>query len=373
MKNKAVDYLPLKWAKKAVKLDIGGAFAKDSEWYRDLLLRCVNEGDTMDVDAWFELYKPFLSKHTELNKLLKDVVLYCKIKDDATLFGETLQDYNSESLIMLWSRDKQVFKIDRDFADELLDTDNLCVPVDAFDHLPFKYFYVDLSDCTEVCDKTLCGGFFCTVQKVNREGVSSYVITTTRVTDEVFCTDMQMIANDGVSVEATIYDDKVMMEIITDGMDTNGKLSLNKTHKEFNLRLFNTLVIQLLLYLSSVKPDVVENKESQQTYRKPANGVIKNRYSEIFTWDVGVRFGNSVRDWKKKSSHSSHGTGVSTGAGTAKRPHMRRAHWHTYLYNAKDGTKERRLKWIEPIFVNEKFVESKDEVPVTIHETKLFS
>lgn len=53
------------------------------------------------------------------------------------------------------------------------------------------------------------------------------------------------------------------------------------------------LIFQTVMYLASKKPDVSENEVTRKTY-KPSK-IIKNKFSEIQKWDVGVRYGSEIR------------------------------------------------------------------------------
>ena len=58
---------------------------------------------------------------------------------------------------------------------------------------------------------------------------------------------------------------------------------------------------------------------------------------------LGEEFGNLIRQYRGREAASGH-----TIHGTV-RPHIRRAHWHTFLMGA--GREKRILKWLPPTFV----------------------
>jgi hypothetical protein len=89
----------------------------------------------------------------------------------------------------------------------------------------------------------------------------------------------------------------------------------------------------ILLYLASPEPDIIERDTSDPSgrTRKPSTPQVS---------DVGWRVGAMLRAAAKGSGRSLGGT---------VRPHVRRGHWHTYLYGA-DRT-DRRLKWVHPTIV----------------------
>jgi hypothetical protein len=75
-------------------------------------------------------------------------------------------------------------------------------------------------------------------------------------------------------------------------------------------------------------------------------------------WDVGVRIGAALRRHQQfeqnnhtKDTHSN------------LRPHLRRAHWHTYKTGV--GRSESILKWLSPIPVN---IDDIDALPSTVRK-----
>jgi hypothetical protein len=67
------------------------------------------------------------------------------------------------------------------------------------------------------------------------------------------------------------------------------------------------------------------------------------------TWDVGVRIGAALR--RAYQAEETGGEAIPTGR--AVRPHIRRAHWHTFLAGPRVAeARERRVKWLPPIAVN---------------------
>lgn len=57
---------------------------------------------------------------------------------------------------------------------------------------------------------------------------------------------------------------------------------------------------------------------------------------------MGEEFGSAIRTYSARASS------LTAAKGTV-RPHIRRAHWHTYLTGT--GREKRILKWILPILV----------------------
>lgn len=81
--------------------------------------------------------------------------------------------------------------------------------------------------------------------------------------------------------------------------------------------------------------------------------------SRATEWLVGERTGSALR----QARSAAEGAGSMGGGGAPVRPHLRRAHWHTYLTGPKAGSQTCVLRWLPPILVGT----SADDHPVVIH------
>lgn len=354
-KNKETKYLPLRWAEnltEQLQLAFNRVIPPED-------LRAVVEFSTP------ERKEAVLERNPDLSFLLTKTK---ELSGVSTLHGqnpfiETMSDLNSISLVMLWAKNKQVYAFDKDFSNELVSTETFSFSKDCLDYLPYDVFYVDISDNKELCDKVLCEGFFVKVEKAIMEELGEvYRIHVCKVSDKYFYNDVFVTKN--VDSEISLADDE--RNAVVNCLESNkSDLSdLTKIQKTVDAIAYKLVVMQSLLYLSSVEPDVKENEVTKQTYRKPSNNATpKNKFSEIRKWDVGVRFGNAYRKWKSSNSTRSSGERCSTGA--KQRPHSRKAHWSHYWYGHGED-KVRRPKWVSEYYVG---LEA-EEKPAVVHKVK---
>lgn len=137
-------------------------------------------------------------------------------------------------------------------------------------------------------------------------------------------------------------------------LDVNGK-----TLEEFyrNSKHSISKWINLVLYISAVNADI--KHEKRHFFRRTIK--IKDIPSEVELFNVGETAGAKIREFRKAVQYDY----IEPQGGHHKSPvmHVRRAHWHTFLYGEKKG--KRRLKWLPPIIVNS------DEIKtVTINKVK---
>lgn len=136
-------------------------------------------------------------------------------------------------------------------------------------------------------------------------------------------------------------------------------------------------LMSLLLYICSEaadfsrrgQEDMPANPEPVKTRRRgwrlfPADGPTE--------WDVGVRIGAALRAAYQQEQQGESGA----PSGRQVRPHVRRAHWHTFVSGPRkreDGSdipaneRRRDLRWMPPIAVN---VKDFDELPAVVRRVK---
>jgi len=82
----------------------------------------------------------------------------------------------------------------------------------------------------------------------------------------------------------------------------------------------------------------------------------------LTTWDVGIRIGAALRR-AHEHDNAEHGSSANHAG---PRPHVRRAHWHTFLTGPRIEPK-RALRWLPPIAVN---VEDINDLVPTVRPVK---
>lgn len=123
-------------------------------------------------------------------------------------------------------------------------------------------------------------------------------------------------------------------------------------------------LLSLVLYLCAEDADIAGD-------RAPCNPqpIKTKRGPRLFpaqsptTWDVGVRLGAALRAAYRREQTESD----ATPTGRNVRPHVRRAHWHTFLAGPRDGERERRVRWLPPIAVK---VEDPTTLPAVVRPVK---
>lgn len=243
-----------------------------------------------------------------------------------------------------WAAYKLSFRPDKDFIEALEGTKKLRINKYNFEHLPANNFYVDLTDL-EDCG-SIHGMFVSVLPKEDQVNIVMYLLT-----DE-----LTIFSYYG----GGIYDNEGFLNIDFEGMHTIGYelspstlISMKEKGKLDNCyrdRTFNAIIgYQMIAYLSSKKPDIEESELSKKTYRPRKEGVLpKNKFSEVQSFDVGVRFGTSFRV-KKAQYRINEYKSETFSRRKSPIPHLRAAHWQHYHVGAERG--EVVLKWIEPCFV----------------------
>jgi hypothetical protein len=123
----------------------------------------------------------------------------------------------------------------------------------------------------------------------------------------------------------------------------------------------------LLLYLVSDKADI--SPEGDQTVTRSRittnerRGIRNFQAPKIKPWEVGFRIGAEIRAFEERNKEAAE----HLGTGTAMRPHVRRAHWHSFWTGPRDQPQQRRkrVRWLPPTPVN---VSHSDDLVPTMHK-----
>lgn len=130
------------------------------------------------------------------------------------------------------------------------------------------------------------------------------------------------------------------------------------------LAIATSPLISLVLYLCTTaaeyRTDDSERVPTKPRPTKTKRGLRHFPPNEPTVWETGFRIGEALRRATSTAT---------TGSGGAVRPHIRRAHWHTYWVGPKSDPTQRRaeLRWLPPIPVN---LDSETDVNPTVRHVK---
>jgi hypothetical protein len=250
--------------------------------------------------------------------------------------------------VLQWKKLRIVYRIDSDLASALAQTDHAArLPYDVFTRLPHPDPLV-LFDTPIVLDKVTGDavlGFFVTGRDERQRVVSSHSPTTVCL-GVALCTLQEGRRRLGGGFSMGSRDDQTVSDLIASLTSTYE--AIPKTEEIVGQRaslpplgcthLAVPAVVSVLTYLCSDSPDVRPRPGAAPAPR--GSGGRSDKAPRV--WDVGWRVGAALRAY-----HSHSGSG--DGEGTPVRPHVRRAHWHTYRIGP--GREQSVIKWISPILV----------------------
>lgn len=104
-------------------------------------------------------------------------------------------------------------------------------------------------------------------------------------------------------------------------------------------------LVSLLVYLGSETAEVHDAKGSD---RQPMGRCAPKRAANAPTvWETGYRLGAALRRARERATSA-----AGDGSHASPRPHVRRAHYHSFWRGPRDGERELFVKWLPPIAVN---------------------
>lgn len=258
-----------------------------------------------------------------------------------------MEDFRKLAAIVSWRLHKIIYRFDPDLAEELMhQTSSSDVPVSIVHHMPYPCFFIEGDLGIEDCE-----GFFAFLEWDERYPDATEL-------------RMHYLFKDGSLESIYFHWDDDLQGLFSKQAEDQARV-MSKLHSLPKVRTTHMQEIvdnakfhmNLVLYLCSDEPEV---KETVPTPRRRGEYVPAASYPDI--WEVGNYIGIVIR--KQRASQDTRSR-ESTSTGGTKRPHMRRAHWHTYRYGSDRSTV--RVKWLSPIFVHGNKIEEK---PVVIHPVK---
>lgn len=125
-----------------------------------------------------------------------------------------------------------------------------------------------------------------------------------------------------------------------------------------------TPIINLILYICSANADFGSKAPQRPKPHKTKKGWRLFAPNTPVRWDIGTRIGTALRATHEPTQvQSLHQDSPADHSERARpRPHVRRAHWHTYRTGT--GRINQILKWLPPIPIN---LDNLECMPATIH------
>lgn len=256
-----------------------------------------------------------------------------------------------------WRLSKEVFLVDEDFEALLFEQDgDLDIPSEILLQLPYPCFYMEFHNLT--LGHRYHGAFVhleYDVKSHDRELRFLFVSETGNTWGFPIHIDEQSLESNLAHTRAEGYSN-----LLPDEHEIRAAMTTTEERSRL-LNEFLRKALQLVLYVCASNAEISPN--SEQALITKRSSTIKDRYAEIRKWDVGARYGASIRQYRKKESlpvndEKAHGTHASP------RPHMRRGHWHNYWTGPKSDPSQRKLvlKWTPPTIIG-----ADEEAPVVLH------
>lgn len=266
-----------------------------------------------------------------------------------------------------WRQDKQILVFDDDLAETLYkQADDLTLPVDVLLRLPYRCVFIQTS-------KTK---FFVWIEH-------DYNTKNHQLRFKIYGKELP------VPLIVDLKEGYNLLKGVTMPMLQAFKQLPSFRESSFvdlcqNLHKDARKLIQLVLYICSDKPDVIENYEQKKIYKK--SNIVRDVFREVRKWEVGVRYGNAFKKYKQTIQENK-GDGeieiqnskneledeanieVKMIHTSRKRPHIRRGHWHRFWIGKKDS-EDRKLifRWIPPLEIGFDTIDESNEIPTTINK-----
>lgn len=278
-----------------------------------------------------------------LEKFPEDFVAGCQLKPGTIEKHFSPKEKNrdfdeSETInaLISWYFTQSVVLFDRDFSKELVKTEGVKLDAKEFLRLIGNPVYIPLEN--KIYDVLGCLFMFSGARYKNPKK-SGYVIRIDTVCYHSQSDDRLFSKGDfayQVDDEGEIPSDD-FIEDLKENTNLDKQAAIELTNKLFYLLSDEPETIQWRRNNLDFKPEIVKHK-------RRANTIYAPKYPRLTL--LGSEFGEEIR----KAS-------TEIGGERTVRPHIRRAHWHTFLCGI--GRAQRKIRWIKPVFVHSRDMEKK--------------
>lgn len=343
---------------------------------------------TPEYKGKFEKWNNEIMYNTMVNKLFFPMYSMKDFDQRSTEWKDVL---TTNIVLSTWMKFKMVYKIDNDFFHEIKQTENLITSKEMFDKLPFKCFFIDLTEVDNIAN--FKGAWvYITTDDIhgNKDfySVNIYMVQNDNFTFFTYYswykfTDEQQevewhsddLPKSDFIARTFVGEDDLMTKDIRSLLNNptdftkDGLIDVTLDMRdEYDPRESIVIsIFQIMSFIAIDASDVNENATTKSTYRPHKEGSkIKNKFSEVRMWDVGVQYGKAIRVAKReyKKHIERENDSVESKDRKPVRPHIRRAHWHKY--HVGEGRKQTKTLWLAPVYV----CGNGKEIPVTIREVK---
>lgn len=308
-------------------------------------------------------FKKKSEKYTDFNRALLDFY-----KAMSKSYRECRKEFRQTiifaSIFRCWKKHKQAYRFDEDFIQELMKTKAVKIPTEVLKRLPFRCFYLDLED-TDWFNPYI--GMFLYVgfdEITGLPNLAASLVENAVDSNSRYQFYTLHISGEEMKKWGILQIDENNEPYIQ--FQSNDALSARIGHGVVNtgdnaeITLF---ILQVILYLSSNKPDMEASPKQKIIYTGPKKKIRLE--GDLSLLDVGVRYGAAIRKTKKELKAENEEVIIRTVSTKQRKPmtsHVRAAHWHHYWTGK--GRTRRIVRWVPPTFVSG----LGKELPVTIHK-----
>lgn len=354
--------------KESVSQDIGKEIILDEDFPKFVLSDKFFEPE---YDGKYKDANDYLLYNKKINQLVLNGIHFNDWHQRQTEWRDMFGEYY---VLKEWCKSKIVYKIDNEFFHEVKNTGNLKISKAMFKYLPVHTMYFDLYDVENI------GDFKGAWVNINSENDEEYLLFTVYMVTEGNLVEKNVPAFFSYycgfwfrSEEETELDLKEALSDVVETFHINDYRTFNTQTGEIIRHPLNkvddhraeivTAILQILQFLHAKIEDISESPITMKTY-KPSQ-TIKNKFSEVRMWDVGVRYGKAIKfakqEMEKEIKLYTNESAKEKKTRKPVRPHIRSAHWQRY--HVGEGRKQIKVNWIPPVYVC-----GGKEIAVTIHK-----
>jgi hypothetical protein len=272
--------------------------------------------------------------------------------------------------LVSWRPTKGIYRFHPALYEALIETDlEGEIPSSLFLRMPGQAVYVEMLESENM--PYPIEGFFAYLSRMGKQD-ELQIVALLRPGNDLYGVDLNPIrdnllfslplGNHPVSDLVRLQFERSESEADEDGTPKKRRYSEMAEESKLIIEHVVSSMLSMVLYLCSEQPEI-DNwfpPEPKAKFFGTKRRLIAAK--EVKNWDVGLRIGAAL-DLSSKRDRTNSNEG---GSDNTVRPHIRRAHWHSY-WVGKRGEQALSLRWLPPIAVK---ADNVDQLPAVIHQVE---
>lgn len=312
--------------------------------------------ESIDQHLWDKI----ISIRKEKGNELPDWKNYCYCPLDFVAFAlktsyngnslKIIEDISIVTALSAWRMTKSIYIFNEDIFNELWNTPLEQMPIEVIYRLPEWCVFIEAPKPI-IHNQIEIIGWFCFINDNTNHKRDELHFVIIDKNNNHFQIVLPLCSGTIAENANKIYNFKTKNFSKFGQLESFFKKGIEYIVSEINITELLTNLISVTLYLCAENKDILSKSRTEPRNPIPTKTKKGNKLFPLAPaiWEVGFRVSKFIKEQSTKIYNNNY----NENKGLLRRPHYRKAHWHSY-WTGKRGTEEQKiiLKWLYPTLVN---------------------